>query len=451
MNADEMLAYMRPLVITVSGLGEVKASTGGFGGFFGHDPADLLGRNVFEYVTPEAHAELATYFIESGGESAQTASLPVPFRVDILGADQTPHAVDVIASGQPLPDGSWDWLVVLVPLSLQTAHTRSLDAEMAGEPRARIKQLLADEATVDNDHYTTRAFFVDLSVPDEITVTAARPGDEHIAELIRVGHVEESWAPWCDVARGETVAIADKRKPAGLTSVMADKGWRRISITAVRSGQELLGAFVVMGRVPEDYPVDVVMANVRALLRRLADATELIMTRWIERDLLTIAATRDSLTGLSNRTGLIAAMEDRPDVDIALLYIDVDDFKSVNDRYGHRVGDLALAEIGRRIANVCRSGSIVARLGGDEFVVVLSGVDTDEARAIGERVVEAVARPLEIPDGPEQVTISAGMAPPTGGREGQRFTTELIDRADEAMLYAKRAGRARLVVGGDRS
>lgn len=449
MNTDEMLAHMRPLVITVSGVGEVMAATGGFGGFLGHDQADFVGRNVFEYIAPESHLELATYFIESGGESAQTASLPVPFRVDIVAADQSHHPVDVIASGQPQPDGSWYWLVVLVPLALQTAHTRSLDAEMAGEPRHRIKQLLADEASVDNDHYTTRAFFIDLSDPDDVSVTPARSADLCIAELIRAAHLDEGWAPWEELGRGETVSIAEHPKPAGLAEIMTERHWRRLSVTAVRSGEQLLGAFVLMGRVPTDYPIDVVMANVRALLRRLADATELIMTRWIERDLLTIAATQDSLTGLSNRTGLMAAMEDHSEVDIALLYIDVDDFKSVNDRYGHRIGDLALAEIGRRIANVCRSGSIVARLGGDEFVVVLSGVDLAEARVIGERVVEAVAQPLGIPGGPEQITISVGMAPPPGDLGGRGFSSDLIDRADEAMLHAKRAGRARLVMGAD--
>lgn len=446
MNADEVLDKLRTVVITVSGEGEVLQSSGGFGGFYGHDTASIVGRNVFEYVAPEAHEELALYFIESSGESAQTASLPVPFRVEILGVDGRHHPVDVIASGVPTGPDGWVWVVLLVPLEMQTAHARSLDAEMTGEPRRRVKQLLADEVTVDNLHYTTRAYFVDLSDPSDVGVTSARLDDQPMADLIRDCHVEHGWAPWSDLAGGETEPIAEQPLPAPLVDAMAQRGWRRASVTAVRSDDGLLGAFVVMGRVPDDYPIGVVMTNVRAMLRRLADVTELIMTRWIERDRLTVAATRDSLTGLSNRAGLFAAMESRSDLEISLLYIDIDEFKSVNDRFGHRVGDLVLAEVGRRLEGACRSGSIVARLGGDEFVVVLSGVDTDEARGIGERMIDAVAAPLDIPGGPDRVTVSVGMAPATTPERHERASSDLIDVADEAMLHAKREGRARLVM-----
>jgi len=446
MNADEVLSKLRTLVITVDSTGQVLQASGGFGGFYGHDVTTFVGRNVFEYVTPEAHDELALYFIESGGESAQTASLPVPFRVEILGVDGDHHPVDVIASGVPTGSGDWDWVVLLVPLEMQTAHARSLDAEMTGAPRQQVKQLLADEVTVDNLHYTTRAYFVDLSDPSDVDVTAARLDDQPMADLIRDCHLEHGWAPWSELAGGDTEPLVERPLPEPLAAAMAQRGWRRASVTAVRSDEGLLGAFVVMGRVPDDYPTEVVMTNVRAMLHRLADVTELIMTRWIERERLTLAATRDSLTGLSNRAGLFAAMESHADLDISLLYIDVDEFKSVNDRFGHRIGDLVLAEVGRRLEAACRSGSLVARLGGDEFVVVLSGVDIDEARGVGERMIEAVAAPLEIPGGPERVTISVGVAPAPGLQRDERASWDLIDVADEAMLNAKREGRARLVM-----
>jgi diguanylate cyclase (GGDEF)-like protein len=446
MNADEVLSKLRTLVITVDSSGQVLQASGGFGGFYGHDVSSFVGRNVFEYVAPEAHDELAVYFLESAGESVRTASLPVPFRVEILGVDGRRHPVDVIATGEPCEGGGWDWVVVLVPLELQTAHARSLDAEMSGAPRERVIQLLADEVTVDNLHYTTRAYFIDLSDPSDVSVTAARADDQPMADLILRCHLEDGWEPWAHLAGGETEPLADLPVPEPIREAMASKGWRRGSVTCVRDGNDLLAAYVIMGRVPDDYPAGVVMTNVRAMLRRLADVTGLIMTRWLERDRLTIAATRDSLTGLSNRAGLLAAMADRAVPDIALLYIDVDEFKSVNDRYGHRVGDLVLAEIGRRLDAACRSGSIVARLGGDEFVVVLEGVDDDEAQRIGERMIEAVSGPLEIPGGPERVTISVGMAPSTAATGSVRTSADLIDVADEAMLSAKREGRARLVV-----
>ena len=86
------------------------------------------------------------------------------------------------------------------------------------------------------------------------------------------------------------------------------------------------------------------------------------------------AAAHDPLTGLANRAEFARRLDRCASDDLVLLYIDLDDFKPINDMYGHHVGDRVLVEVGRRIAAVIGPGDIVGRLGGDEFAVVCPGV-----------------------------------------------------------------------------
>ena len=121
-----------------------------------------------------------------------------------------------------------------------------------------------------------------------------------------------------------------------------------------------------------------------------------------------------------------------------MLYVDVDRFKDVNDRWGHAIGDRVLVEIARRIARSCHPDDLVARFGGDEFVVLLRGVDAATADVVGRRVLANAAAPLRMDDGPDRVTLSVGVALAASGEDP-------VDAADRAMLTAKRLGRDRIV------
>lgn len=157
-------------------------------------------------------------------------------------------------------------------------------------------------------------------------------------------------------------------------------------------------------------------------------------------------AEHDSLTGLSNRRFLervldenirLAAMQDHT---IAVFFVDIDDFKRVNDTYGHDAGDRALIAVGERLLAVFREGDYVARVGGDEFVVVAPGTKkSGSVASIADKVIASFAEPLVTEEGPISVTISVGIALfPTDGRTSQ----ELIRRADEAMYNVKKNGKA---------
>lgn len=153
------------------------------------------------------------------------------------------------------------------------------------------------------------------------------------------------------------------------------------------------------------------------------------------------AAMHDETTGLPNRRALEEHAGRLPAVQqLAVVFIDLDGFKSVNDGLGHAVGDEVLREVGRRLQASVRSGDLVARFGGDEFVVVC-GADGDGApAALAERVRRAIAEPYDfLPDGfrlAASIGVAVGDGPPSIDR--------LLRAADHAMYRAKSAGGNRV-------
>jgi two-component system cell cycle response regulator len=130
----------------------------------------------------------------------------------------------------------------------------------------------------------------------------------------------------------------------------------------------------------------------------------------------------------------------------ALLAIDIDRFKSINDGYGHPGGDTVLCEISQRIARNIRPFDLVARYGGEEFVVVMPETPLAVAEAVAERLRLAVANePFVSPEMPAgiQVTISLGAAATLPG--GDDTSASLLKRADDALYSAKRMGRNRVM------
>jgi two-component system, cell cycle response regulator len=133
----------------------------------------------------------------------------------------------------------------------------------------------------------------------------------------------------------------------------------------------------------------------------------------------------------------------------AVMVLDLDHFKAVNDRWGHAAGDAVLVEVARRLAANLRAGDFVARIGGEEFLVVLPATDLVDARSIAERLRQAVReKPFALPQGGMlTVTASIGLAlSDCLLRDPEQPVAELIDRADQALMTAKSAGRNRVTL-----
>jgi diguanylate cyclase (GGDEF)-like protein len=161
--------------------------------------------------------------------------------------------------------------------------------------------------------------------------------------------------------------------------------------------------------------------------------------------LLEIVASQDAVTGLPNRRQLLeqlgrAVTEQHPQ-SLALCYLDLDEFKQINDSLGHEAGDFVLVEVAHRLLGCVRQGDLVVRLGGDEFVLLLHGIeDRERCEEILQRIVGSLSQPLWYRD--QQVTISVSMGVALFPGDGQTADS-LLDRADRAMYRAKRAGKNR--------
>jgi diguanylate cyclase (GGDEF)-like protein len=158
-------------------------------------------------------------------------------------------------------------------------------------------------------------------------------------------------------------------------------------------------------------------------------------------------ADRDPLTGLANRRAFEAQFDAGPDLPGALILIDLDGFKPVNDVHGHTAGDLCIRRSAARLASVCRDAGLVARIGGDEFAVLLRG--SADPAALAERgrcIVAALGRPIPYRGRVLRIGASVGIAaeratgltPGNAARAGTR--TRLFGRADAALYAAKAAG-----------
>ena len=154
----------------------------------------------------------------------------------------------------------------------------------------------------------------------------------------------------------------------------------------------------------------------------------------------------DSLTGLANRrflkeneTHLIAAAK-RSGRQMAVLAVDLDEFKAVNDRYGHAAGDEVLVTAAERMKRLLRESDVIVRLGGDEFVIVLGQVDdAAAAREVAGRVVESLSQPILLTQGAAaHIGASVGVAMCCAGGE---TLSDVLKKADDALYAAKRDGK----------
>ncbi|PNY79428.1 sensor domain-containing diguanylate cyclase [Deinococcus koreensis] len=226
-----------------------------------------------------------------------------------------------------------------------------------------------------------------------------------------------------------------------------DAAWRHDLQAALHGGQP----FVRQLRMPAsgDRAERVVELSIDLVRDRAGRPTELVL---VQRDVtaykrleqrLAHQAQHDSLTGLPNRlafeTRLHSQIRDSPDAPFAVLLLDLDGFKTVNDTLGHDAGDALLVDVSQRLKAAVRSGDLVARLGGDEFVVITSPLSQDaDARPLAERLLAAFREPFEVRARFLALHASVGVSLwPAHGPD----SSSLFKHADVAMYAAKQRGR----------
>jgi len=227
------------------------------------------------------------------------------------------------------------------------------------------------------------------------------------------------------------------RKPAWL----AIDGRQVLAIPGENRGQVNCLLLVARGTDAADWPEDD-----RFLLRELTDQLAVAVAQAAEQEALARLSETDALTGLLNRRGFDSSLAKAmaaariARLDGALLYVDLDNFKQINDRHGHAQGDAALKAAAELLRRSVRAGDLVGRLGGDEFAIWLAEVDGAEAKRRGEQLARA-ARDLQrfAPGAEEPVGFSVGIA--LLHADGAKSDAQVMELADRAMYQVKHGAK----------
>jgi diguanylate cyclase (GGDEF)-like protein len=266
---------------------------------------------------------------------------------------------------------------------------------------------------------------------------AQRPGSEYLH--ISVRYLDRSFlAPLSSLYGFKDVRF--EARPSGAASVVVRRSDRTplgyISWTPFAPGRQV-----------EDRMVPVLIA---ALLAIGLLASTLLERVWRSRMELETSraqaqhlAFHDSLTGLPNRALFEDRLEhalSRRDHGAAVLLLDLDRFKNVNDTLGHQAGDALIREFGLRLSSLVREGDTIARLGGDEFAILIEDSRLVDIRLLGQRILDEIKRPFEILGNHAYVGVSIGIAL---AADGATDRVEMVRRADIALYRAKEGGRNR--------
>jgi diguanylate cyclase (GGDEF)-like protein/PAS domain S-box-containing protein len=359
----------------------------------GHEPADLCGRSIADFVHPE---DLERALLHVGGwELFGTPGGTTTFR--LRHRDGTWHGFDVTAAA--VHDGEEEHLAVYcTPVDYQHATDQVLATLLRGGDRS---EALGPVLDVFSWHINDARVAISWHEGDEVRfVSTGLPAELSGA----AGHADDPWA----TARRTGLPFVE-HDPAHL-----DPALRR---TAAEHGRG--GVWIVpMSDVGDDERAVVTVwstaggppPNGHAYGMSVARTYVELILRWCRQVAqLEHAARRDPLTGLANRRALFDALRSGADHG-ALLFCDLDHFKPVNDAHGHAAGDEALRQIARRIEQAVRATDLVARTGGDEFVVLAPGIGLEQAAALAQRIRAAVAEPTQVGEHVVQVGVTIGVA-----------------------------------------
>ncbi len=408
-----LVDHVAETVVVLDEAGTVVFVNRGAERMLGHAAGDWIGRSALEIVHPDDLA-VAYELLVSSQATGPGVKEPVVHRIATADGGWMP--MEVITSNVALDSGE---LVLVV--SARPAGARRPQADILDEAGLRLAHMFEHAAIgmtqtgLDGRILRANRQFAEM-VEEDAEALVGRPFVELVddADAARVGD-----------ALG---AIATGRLESSRDDCRFDVGGRTIHANLTGS--------LVRDRFGEPMYV----------ATQVIDLTEL---RSLQAE-LEHRSTHDPLTGLANRAlvGTLLdqalARADRDGTQVAVLFVDLDDFKAVNDRHGHHAGDAVLIATAERLVGAVRAGDLVARIGGDEFLIVCEHSSTDQASELAARILEQLAAPVVLGDGASaRVGASIGLAVSGGEVRGG---AELVRRADVALYAAKRAGGGRLAM-----
>lgn len=391
-----VLDGMADVVFVIDADGAVVYVNGGRDQRLGWEPEEWIGRSVLDVVHPD---DIPVVLSSIDSMLGKVVGTPIELRV--LDASGEWHWMEVLGSNHILDDGVSGLLCVARDITQRRMW------EVAGGDATRLQQVLhhAPSITMLLDREgvisSVNAAFTRLLGHDPSFVVGVP-----LAQFVE----SDSLAPLAEAL--DRLRLTERSTSVELRMrTQGDAKSRPVRF-------ELLDL--------ADDPV------VRGVIATGSDITELQFVRHE----LEFMANHDPLTGLANRSLLREGLEGmlRADPCIAVLYIDLDRFKQINDLYGHDIGDSVLREVAQRLTALLRADDVVARVGGDEFVAIASNItDWDAARDLGDRIEAELSRPYLLDVGPVRIGASVGVAV----SDASSTVAGLLSAADVHMYGAK--------------
>jgi len=399
----------------------------------GWDPLATIGTSIVDYIHPDDVDTLTESFSELAlSKESDTFSTPwSPISVRLIAANGTVIPVEITGTGG-LNDPNVQSIVYDIrPGHEQDILRRGLTGLAQGEPIDSILQLITDMIALPPQALDAAV----LEPAGDGTYRVIGATDQELDAILQAAHDPQPW----NIASSTPERTIVSRYPGGAGEDLFAAGYREFWHVAPEPANN-----------PNSYRIVACSRTIHrpaaGQIGRLARANELasvVLLRARADALLEHSATHDRLTKLPNRDGFHRSATELLEANqadtAAMLFIDLDGFKKVNDEHGHAAGDRVLQTVAKRLVSVTRSVDMVARLGGDEFVILVGAssdrpADQARVRVIADRTLQELRREIDI--GSSNVTIAASIgaviAPMPITLE------ELLARADAAMYEAKR-------------
>ncbi|MDR5698580.1 sensor domain-containing diguanylate cyclase [Agromyces aerolatus] len=428
----------------------------------GHQHADVVGTAFHDLLDAGSQAYYGTWF----GDQVRAQSELRAISLRLTRADGTSMPILVNATVGVADDGTEEVrLAVFDGTSREEFEREMLNAKREAEASASSVRILQEAATRflaarTEDQVAmvlaevTRA---GLAASDAAVVAYEPDGSsyrmlngEHLRDLLRAVRASRPEGPRA-LRPDEMVVIPDLEEAFSrsdeLGELLRAQRAAAFSAIAITDGDELLGAVACLYGRPREFGENEVELH-RALAKQAGLAFSHVWLQGRMRELASV----DQLTQVATRVAIdeiaenaFAAAKDT-DSHLSLIFLDLDGFKAINDRFGHRMGDRVLAVSAKRIRDSVRAEDRIGRFGGDEFLIVCEHTDGAGALIIAERIASAVRESIEgLPAG-FHVTASIGIATHRPGETRYTSAEAMTGGADFAMYASKRNGRDQIAL-----